>query len=119
MILTHSENDCNNDHRIVNRSVMMSTRPSKLNMFLSEIKSFEVLSSTEWNFENQFNPNFFEVLTKKNINEKIKAFYYYNSEVQKKDMPRTSDGLITLAKNRGKIINTKYAEAFRLIRKTC
>lgn len=119
MILTHSENDCNNDHRIVNRSVMMSTRPSKSNMFLSEIKSFEVLSSTEWNFENQFNPNFFEVLTKKNINEKIKAFYYYNSEVQKKDMPRTSDGLITLAKNRGKIINTKYAEAFRLIRKTC
>lgn len=119
IILTHSLNDCNNDHRIINRSVMMATRPSKFNMFLSEIKSFEILSSTEWNFESQFNPNFFEILSKKNINEKIKAFYYYDGEVQSEDMPRTSDGLITLAKNRGKIINSKYAEAFRLIRKTC
>ena len=119
IILTHSVNDCNNDHRIINRSVMMSTRPSKLNMFLSEIKSFEILSSTEWNFENQFNPNFFEILSEKNINDKIKAFYYYDSEVQDNNMPRTNDGLKTLAKNRGKIVNSKYAEAYRLIRKTC
>ena len=98
---------------------MMSTRPSKLNMFLSEIKSFEILSSTEWNFENQFNPNFFEILSEKNINDKIKAFYYYDSEVQDNNMPRTNDGLKTLAKNRGKIVNSKYAEAYRLIRKTC
>ena len=118
-ILTHGVNDCNNDHRIIYRSVMMSTRPSKSNMFLSEIKSFEILSSTEWNFENQFNPNFFEILSEKNINDKIKAFYYYDSEVQNNNMPRTNDGLKTLAKNRGKIVNSKYAEAYRLIRKTC
>ena len=117
IILTHSINDCNNDHRIINRSVMMSTRPSNSNMFLSEIKTFEILSSTEWNFESQFNPNFFEILSQKNINEKIKAFYYYESEIQTKDMPRTKDGITTLAKSRGKIVNSKFAEAYKLIRK--
>lgn len=117
IILTHSINDCNNDHRIINRSVMMSTRPSNSNMFLSEIKTFEILSSTEWNFECLFNPNFFEILSQKNINEKIKAFYYYESEIQNKDMPRTKDGITTLAKSRGKIVNSKFAEAYKLIRK--
>ena len=56
--------------------------------------------------------------------ELLRSHYAWTNEeildvIQNKNMPRTSDGLITLAKNRGKIINTKYAEAFRLIRKTC
>ena len=115
-ILTHSSDDCNNDHRIVNRSVIMATRPMLLNKHLKTIISFEVISSTEWNFESQFSPNYFENLTEKNVKDKIKAFYFYKSEVQKNQLPRTSDGIKTLAKYRGKIISTKFAEAFKIIR---
>ena len=115
-ILTHTTSDCNNDHRIVNRSVIMATRPMLLNRHLKTIVSFEVISSTEWNFENQFSPNYFEILTEKNINNKIKAFYFYKSEIQKKQLPRTGDGIKTLAKYRGKIVSSKFAEAFKIIR---
>ena len=34
IILTHNENDCNNDHRIIYRSVMMASRPTKKNNFV-------------------------------------------------------------------------------------
>ena len=44
LILTHSENDVNNDHRIVYRSVQMATRPGSL-CRVDKIMSFEVLSS--------------------------------------------------------------------------
>ena len=49
-IITHNADDCNNDHRIVYRSVMMSTRPMQKNNFLKTIITFETISSTEWNF---------------------------------------------------------------------
>jgi len=116
IILTHSSDDCNNDHRIVNRSVMMATRPMETNKFLKSIITFEVISSTEWNFDNHFCPNYFENLTDKNVKDKIKAFYFYKSEIQTKQMPRTDDGIRTLAKYRGKIISSKYAEAYQIIR---
>ena len=116
-IITHNADDCNNDHRIVYRSVMMSTRPMQKNNFLKTIITFETISSTEWNFDKQFSPNYFEILNEKNLKEKIRAFNFYKSEVQKKGMPRTSDGLITLAKYRGKMISNSFAEAFRIIRK--
>lgn len=115
-IFTHNSNDCNNDHRIINRSVMMASRPIVINQFLKDIVVFETISSTEWNFETQFTPNYFEILTEKHLNNKIKAFNFYKSEVQFGKMPRTNDGLKTLAKYRGKIISQKYAESFQIVR---
>ena len=116
IIFTHNSSDCNNDHRVVNRSVMMATRPVILNSFVKCIFTFEVISSTEWNFEKQFSPNFFEILTKKNLKDKIKAFNFYKSEIQTGKMPRNKDGLKTLAKYRGKIISSEYAESYQMIR---
>jgi LmbE family N-acetylglucosaminyl deacetylase len=117
IIFTHNANDCNNDHRIVNRSVMMASRPVINNKYLKDIITFEIISSTEWNFESQFSPNYFETLSEKNLMDKIKAFNFYKSEIQSGKMPRTNDGLKTLAKYRGKIISTTYAESFQIIRK--
>lgn len=116
-IITHSSEDCNNDHRIVFRSVSMATRPSPQNTFIKEILSCEILSSTEWNFDKVFEPNYFIELKKKDLENKIKSMNFYKSEIQKGNMPRTKDGLITLAKFRGKIINKQYAEVFRILRK--
>ena len=49
IIFTHSENDTNNDHRVIYKSTMMATRPGIFKS-LELVMSYEVLSSSEWNF---------------------------------------------------------------------
>jgi len=115
IIFTHSENDCNNDHRIIFRSTMMAARPN-INHSVGEIYSFEILSSSEWNFTKEFNPNYFEILRKKNIEDKWKALSFFKSEIQKYPLPRSKQGIFNLAKTRGSQAGTEYAEAFKLIR---
>ena len=115
IIFTHSENDCNNDHSIVFKSVLMASRPNSKHT-VEELYSFEVLSSTEWNFSNNFNPNYFQILNKKNIQDKWKAFKNFKSEIHKFPLPRTKLGIFNLAKVRGSQAGAEYAEAFKLIR---
>ncbi|MAV76771.1 MAG: GlcNAc-PI de-N-acetylase [Candidatus Marinimicrobia bacterium] len=115
IIYTHSENDCNNDHRIVFRSTMMATRPTSKHT-VDEIFSFEILSSSEWNFTKEFSPNYFEILNKKNIEAKWKALSFYKSETQKYPLPRSKQGIYNLAKVRGSQAGVEFAEAFKLIR---
>ena len=69
-VLTHSEFDNNNDHRVVYRSTMMSTRPGTFKG-LNKVISYEVPSSTEWSFSDIFQPNLFEVLEQKHIEKKF------------------------------------------------
>jgi len=115
IIFTHSENDCNNDHRIVFKSVIMASRPNSKHT-VEELYSFEVLSSTEWNFSNNFIPSYFQILNKKNIQDKWKAFKHFKSEIHKPPLPRTKLGIFNLAKVRGSQSGVEYAEAFKLIR---
>lgn len=114
-IFTHSENDCNNDHRIIFRSTMMATRPLGKNI-VKKIFSFEILSSSEWNYTNEFCPNYFEILNEQNIKSKWKALSFYKSEIQKFPHPRSKEGIYNLAKLRGSQAGVKFAEAFKLIR---
>jgi len=115
IILTHSENDCNNDHRIVFRSVMMSTRPNS-KFTVPTIMSFEILSSSEWNYPKYFEPNKFEKMERKNIIEKYNALKFFKTEVQKRPLPRNKEGLFTLAKYRGLQSGFEFAEAYKIIR---
>ena len=115
IILTHSENDCNNDHRIIFRSVMMATRPN-LKYTVPVIMSFEVLSSSEWNFTKYFDPNYFVKLELKNIKEKWRALKFFTSETHKKLLPRSYQGVFNLAKQRGLQVGVEFAEAFKIIR---
>tara|TARA_B100001123_G_scaffold411982_1_gene508728 strand:+ start:162 stop:851 length:690 start_codon:yes stop_codon:yes gene_type:complete len=115
IIFTHSENDCNNDHRIIFRSTMMAARPN-IKHLVEEIYSFEILSSSEWNFTKEFNPNYFEILRKKNIEDKWKALSFFKSEIQKYPLPRSKQGIFNLAKTRGSQAGVEFAEAFKLIR---
>lgn len=114
-VLTHAEDDTNNDHRIIFRSIMMATRPG-IYKNLKTIASFEVLSSSEWNFSEAFTPNFFEVLTLKELNLKWKALKCYKTETQSFPHPRSEQGIKTLARYRGMQAGFKYAESFKIIR---
>ena len=97
-IITHNSDDCNMDHTIVHKSVMIASRPIP-NTPIKNVLCFEVPSSTEWNFDNSFNPNFFVDITN-NIEQKIKAFgKYYPTEGKNFPFPRSAKGLKNISIN--------------------
>jgi LmbE family N-acetylglucosaminyl deacetylase len=115
ILFTHSESDNNNDHRIIFRSSLMAARPGVVKN-LKTILSYEVLSSTEWNFSESFEPNHFELLNLNQINLKWKALKCYESETGVYPHPRSEEGIHALARYRGIQAGFKYAEAFKIIR---
>ena len=114
LIFTHSENDINNDHRLVYRSVMMATRPGSYKS-LKSVLSFEVQSSSEWNFETPFSPNTFEVLGENDLNAKWDALRCYSEEIRDYPHPRSYEGLKALAMYRGIQVGEPLSEAYRVI----
>lgn len=116
IVISHSNTDVNNDHRLTFQAVLQSTRPS-INNNVNMVLSFEVLSSTERNFNNNFNPNFFVKLNKNDIKKKQKALRCFKSESGKFPFPRSSKGIEVLANFRGLQCGSEFAESFQIIRK--
>lgn len=114
-ILTHSDCDVNNDHVIINKATIQATRPGALN-YVRNILFYEVLSSSEWMFSNNFKPNFFIELDYKDIKSKINCLKIYKSEIKKYPHPRSALGIKTLAMYRGIQSGCKFAEAFKILR---
>jgi len=110
IILSHYSYDTNNDHRIVSRSVEMSTRP--LNDFDINTFSFEILSSTEWSLQNPFKPNTFVQLSEDDVKNKINALKIYDGEIRDFPHSRSEGGIRSLSQYRGMQVGMKYAEAF-------
>ena len=115
IILTHSKKDLNSDHKIIFSSVLTATRPVRKSKVKS-IFSFEVLSSSEWNFSKSFAPNYFLELSREDIDKKWAALSMYDTEVKEFPHPRSKEGIDTLAKYRGLQSGVPFAEAFKLIR---
>lgn len=114
IILIPSYNDINEDHKIIFKAAKVATRMNKKNN-LKKILSYEVLSETEWNEnEKSFSPNYFLDLSKSEINQKIKSFLKYKSQVKKFPHPRSKEGILYLSRVRGSQVFMKYAEAFKV-----
>ena len=112
-VFTHSECDSNKDHVKVHDATIIATRPD---CGVEGVYTYEVLSSTEWGFNQAFTPNVFFSLSDTNVNEKFEALDMYLSEVRPFPHPRCKKGIITLATQRGMQSGNSFAEAFRLIR---
>jgi LmbE family N-acetylglucosaminyl deacetylase len=115
-VLTHSEDDVNNDHRLVSRSVMMATRPNGTHN-INNLLSFEIQSSTEWNLKKPFAPNHFEVLSEQQLGMKWEALKFYDSEIRSYPHPRSREGMEALARYRGMQVGAEFAEAFQIMKK--
>lgn len=114
IIFTHYENDLNIDHQITYKAVMTATRPME-DECVKEIYSFEILSSTEWNYPLSFSPNtFFDVSD--TIGLKIKAMKEYISELCEYPHPRSIEGIELSGKYHGMRVGKKYVEAFKSVR---
>lgn len=114
IIFTHYEHDLNIDHQITYKAVITATRPMKEEC-VKEIYSFEILSSTEWNYPLSFSPNtFFDI--SETLDLKISAMKEYQSELCIYPHPRSLKGIKLNAKYQGMRVGKKYVEAFKSIR---
>jgi len=114
IVFTHAEQDLNIDHQITYRAVLTAVRPIA-GETVKEIFSFEVLSSTEWNFPLRFSPDvFFDI--SETIDVKLAAMEKYQFELREYPHPRSIKGIRLNAEHWGMKTGLKYAEAFKLVR---
>ena len=80
-----------------------------------EIYSFEILSSSEWNYPSSFTPNlFFDI--EQTFELKKKALKAYGGELREFPHPRSLKGIEVNALHWGMKSGCRYAEAFEIIR---
>ena len=113
-IYTHTKHDVNVDHRSIFDAVITATRPTK-NTNVKKVITFEVPSSSEWFFGDNFTPNIF-VDIKKELPLKLKAIKKYKNELRNFPHPRSVEALNSIAKRWGTVSGFEAAEAFQLIR---
>lgn len=114
IVLMPSVNDIHDDHKIIFKAAKVSMRPNQKSD-LKKILSYEVLSESEWNEEGKlFNPNYFVILEKSDIKNKVKAFLKYKSQVKKFPHPRSEEAIINLSKVRGSQVFAEFAEAYKV-----
>ena len=114
VILTHSRHDLNKDHRITYEAVLTATRPIA-GETVRGIYSFEVLSSTEWNYPYGFSPNLYFNI-EDTLELKLEAMKAYSLELREFPHPRSIEGIKIKAKQRGMEAGLRYAEAFEVVR---
>ncbi len=114
IIFTHSRNDLNIDHQITYKAVITATRPMQKEC-VKEIYSFEILSSTEWNYPLSFSPNIFWDVSD-TIDKKIEAMRCYRSELREFPHPRSLEGIRLQAQLWGMKVGKEFVEAFECVR---
>jgi len=118
IVYTHFPADLNIDHQITSRAVVTATRTLPASC-VEKVFFFEVLSSTEWNFDSglacSFSPNWFEEVAE-TFSKKIEALKVYASEMRDWPHPRSFKAVEHLAAFRGSTTGVDYAESFILAR---
>jgi LmbE family N-acetylglucosaminyl deacetylase len=114
MVFTHFGQDLNIDHQVTYQAVLTATRPIAGEP-VREVYSFEVLSSTEWNYPLRFSPNcFFDISGTMDL--KLTAMDKYAMELRSYPHPRSIKGIRLNAEHWGMKTGTMYAEAFQVVR---
>ena len=114
IVFTHYEHDLNIDHQITYKAVITATRPM-VDECVKEIYSFEILSSTEWNYPLSFSPDtYFDISD--TIDLKLDAMKKYDSELCNYPHPRSLEGIELNAKYQGMRVGKEYVESFKVIR---
>lgn len=119
LVLTHHPGDYNWDHTRAFEAVMMAARvnPPKFNP--AEIRTFEVLSSTERAWQEParaFHPNLYVDISA-TIESKKRALQTYATEYRPYPHARSIEGVEYLARKRGLEAGMTHAEAFHIVRR--
>jgi LmbE family N-acetylglucosaminyl deacetylase len=119
LLFTHHPGDYNWDHTRTFDSVLMAARVNPPEFAPAEIRTFEVLSSTEraWQAPSRaFLPNLYEDVGG-TIDKKKLALTYYRSEYRAYPHGRSIEAVEYQSRLRGVEAGVLYAEAFHLIRR--
>lgn len=114
VIFTHHYFDLNVDHRVTYNAVLTSFRPAS-DHIAEDIYSFEIPSSTEWNYPNTFRANVFVDISAA-MNKKTAALRCYGNELRKFPHPRSIEAVKSIAKRWGSVSGLNAAEAFEAVR---
>ena len=118
VILIPSKGDLHKDHKIINYATRVASRPYlDSNNDIRLILEYEILSETniyQLDVQDIFMPNFYVDISQ-TIENKLLAFSKYKSQMQLNNQPRSIESIKTLARYRGMSLNTKYAEAYKII----
>jgi LmbE family N-acetylglucosaminyl deacetylase len=114
IIFTHYEHDLNIDHQMTYKAVITATRPMQ-DECVKEIYSFEILSSTEWNYPLSFSPDTYYDIDR-TLDLKIQAMNEYTSELCEYPHPRSLEGIKLNAQYQGMRVGIKYSEVFKKVR---
>jgi LmbE family N-acetylglucosaminyl deacetylase len=118
LVYTHHGGDLNVDHRIAFQATLTAFRPQPGEQ-VSEIRTFEVVSSTEWSHQNigeSFDPNLF-VDASEHWKAKVAALNEYKTEMRDYPHVRSHDAVEALATRRGTQVGLPKAEAFEAVRR--
>ncbi|GAB4413739.1 MAG: PIG-L family deacetylase [Bacteroidia bacterium] len=117
-VFTHHGGDVNVDHRCCYDAVMAACRPLP-GETVRGVFSFEIPSSTEWQFANHpipWRPNFFVGIGEADLEAKVAAMEAYVLERRPYPHPRSPEALRALAQRYGVMTGQHLAEAFMLLR---
>jgi LmbE family N-acetylglucosaminyl deacetylase len=120
VVFTHAFCDLNKDHRTLAEAVLIACRP-KPESPVNKLYTFEIPASTEWSFGSrysEFKPNTFIDATDY-IDLKKAVLELYSSEIYQFPDARSIEGMLSMAKSRGKQAGFFAAEAFQLIFSRC
>lgn len=118
MVYTHHGGDLNVDHRIAFQATLTAFRPQP-GESLSEIRTFEVASSTEWSTSSigpDYAPNLFIDISDF-WEAKVAALSAYEEEIRDFPHSRSIKAIDALSTWRGNQVGLHRAEAFEIIRK--
>lgn len=121
VVLTHFEQDVNQDHGVVCRATMVATRPTP-GSSVQTVMCFETASSTEWAppfTGNTFAPSVFVDITA-TLETKVAAMRVYAdtyaSEIKPYPHPRSLKAVEVYARRNGIAVGLEAAEPFMLVR---
>ena len=116
IIYVHCGKDINKDHQIVFEAALVALRPK--NEFIEEIYSFYTVGATEWGYPRSFCPDTWIGFDDSIMEQKLRAFSCYETELCDYPHPRSIQGVKNLAAMMGNQCCMAYAEAFETIRRT-
>lgn len=114
VVYTHFGGDLNRDHRLVCEAALVACRP--VETCVEALYSFETAGATEWNPPARFAPDYF-VDVSETLEEKLRAFACYETEVREYPHPRSLEALRHRAHYWGAVANMRAAEAFVSLRR--
>ncbi len=106
--------DINMDHQLLFQAANVAFRP--LDSWIEDVYAFYTSSSTEWGFPRTFNPDTWVDISE-TLEQKLKAFSCYKSEIRDYPHPRSVDALRYSAHFWGNQCEMDAAEAFVTIRR--